>query len=171
MNTGHLIESSIPSEADVNETVEFTANTQSFDNWTWVFGDGEVSNEQNATHSYSEAGIYLVELFITDSNLLDCTVHITQEINVGGLLSGLESTNASLASLAPNTCRNFVRLSAQRQIQSIQIYDLQGRLLKSIDAMSNEFNIDTSELLPGIYFLELETAGQIEKSVQRLVVR
>ena len=30
--------------------------------WTWAFGDGTVSTEQNPTHTYSEAGTYSVTL-------------------------------------------------------------------------------------------------------------
>jgi len=34
--------------------------------WTWDFGDGNTSNQQNPIHSYAENGIYTVRLSITD---------------------------------------------------------------------------------------------------------
>ena len=36
--------------------------------WGWDFGEGNTSNEQNATHAYSNAGNYTVNLTIKDSN-------------------------------------------------------------------------------------------------------
>jgi len=36
--------------------------------WTWDFGDGTTSDEQNATHAYSKTGDYTVRLTIKDEN-------------------------------------------------------------------------------------------------------
>ncbi len=36
--------------------------------WTWDFGDGNVSNQQNPVHTYQQDGIYTVGLRITDIN-------------------------------------------------------------------------------------------------------
>jgi PKD repeat protein len=35
--------------------------------WTWDFGDGNISSSQNTTHQFSQAGVYLVSLTITDN--------------------------------------------------------------------------------------------------------
>lgn len=37
-------------------------------NWSWDFGDGNSSYEQNATHNYSKEGAYVVNLTVTDNN-------------------------------------------------------------------------------------------------------
>jgi len=36
--------------------------------WLWNFGDGGTSTEQNPTHSYQSAGVYTVNLTVTDSH-------------------------------------------------------------------------------------------------------
>ena len=36
--------------------------------WSWTFGDGGTSNEQNPTHTYGEAGTYTVTLTVTDDD-------------------------------------------------------------------------------------------------------
>ena len=36
-------------------------------NWTWNFGDGNISYKQNPTHQYTENGTYIVQLIITDN--------------------------------------------------------------------------------------------------------
>jgi len=64
-------------------TVNFT-DTSTFNasivNWTWNFGDGNVSYEQNPTHTYAENGTYFVILNVTDSNALYDVE--TKEINI-----------------------------------------------------------------------------------------
>jgi PKD repeat protein len=74
-------------EADVTEgcgslTVQFTdlsANTPT--SWSWDFGDGNTSTDQNPLHTYSSAGTYTVELTATNSYGSD-THSITDYITV-----------------------------------------------------------------------------------------
>jgi len=49
-------------------------------NWTWDFGDGNVSYEQNPAHEYADNGFYNVTLVIVDSNNL--TANITKVMEV-----------------------------------------------------------------------------------------
>ena len=59
-------------KANIKDIVYF--NDSSFDidgyivNWTWSFGDGNISYERNTTHRYEMAGTYLVNLTVTDNN-------------------------------------------------------------------------------------------------------
>lgn len=48
--------------------------------WSWDFGDGETSTEQNPTHTYAMAGTYTVTLLVTDD--LGGTATATEEIQV-----------------------------------------------------------------------------------------
>jgi len=72
-----------PTTADV---IYFNASS-SYDpdgeivNYTWDFGDGNVSYEQNPTHRYIEDGIYNVNLTVTDNDGASST--ITKQISVG----------------------------------------------------------------------------------------
>jgi len=58
--------------AFVNESVNFTDNSSDVDgtiaNWTWRFGDGNISYTQNASHSYSTSKFYTVTLEVTDND-------------------------------------------------------------------------------------------------------
>ncbi len=61
-----------PSTAQINQTVTFSA-AGSYDPdgqitaYFWEFGDGQTSNQMNATHSYSQAGNYTYRLTVTDN--------------------------------------------------------------------------------------------------------
>ncbi len=50
------------------------------DQWYWEFGDGATSTEQNPTHTYADAGVYVVELTI--QTLTGCESNISFEICV-----------------------------------------------------------------------------------------
>ncbi|MCD6573922.1 MAG: DUF2341 domain-containing protein, partial [Thermoplasmata archaeon] len=53
---------------------EIQFNDKSYDsdgsivNWTWDFGDGNISYEQNPKHKYAEQGTYNVTLIVTDND-------------------------------------------------------------------------------------------------------
>jgi len=52
-------------------TVAFYDNSTSNDGivaWEWDFGDGDTSNDQNPTHTYTEAGTYTVKLTVTEED-------------------------------------------------------------------------------------------------------
>jgi PKD repeat protein len=55
-----------------NEEIELKDNSLDYDGniiaWSWDLGDGTSSEEQNVTHSYSEAGSYNVKLIVTDDS-------------------------------------------------------------------------------------------------------
>jgi PKD repeat protein len=51
----------------VYNSITFTdLSTGSPISWSWTFGDGGVSDEQNPTHEYTEAGNYTVSLTVSD---------------------------------------------------------------------------------------------------------
>jgi len=49
-------------------TVQFMDNSSgnNITQWSWVFGDGSVSSDQNPIHNYTEEGIYSVSLTVTN---------------------------------------------------------------------------------------------------------
>lgn len=49
----------------VNFTDESDASFTIIDSWLWDFGDGNTSNEQNSTHTYSTEGTFTVSLTVT----------------------------------------------------------------------------------------------------------
>ena len=70
-----------------NLTVNFTDLSNDTDgnivNWTWDFGDGNISYEQNPMHTYATAGTYNVTLTVTDDDeTTPLTGTVTKEITV-----------------------------------------------------------------------------------------
>ena len=63
----------LPQSPFISQEVTFNSSL-SFDpdgeivNWTWYFGDGNISYEQNPSHRYNNAGLYIVRLIVTDDD-------------------------------------------------------------------------------------------------------
>ncbi|RLF63637.1 MAG: hypothetical protein DRN33_03730 [Thermoplasmata archaeon] len=64
-----------------NEPAHFTdSSTGEIVQWLWDFGDGNTSNERNATHTYKKAGCYDVNLTVKDR--YGNSMYIVKEIEV-----------------------------------------------------------------------------------------
>ena len=56
-----------PANIFENEAVYFNdSSSGEIIQWLWIFGDGNISSEQNVSHIYKKAGIYKVNLTVTD---------------------------------------------------------------------------------------------------------
>ncbi len=57
-------------------TVQFTDNTPGATSWIWDFGDGNTSNIQNPTHTYTHDSLYIVTLTVQVGS--GCSATLTQ---------------------------------------------------------------------------------------------
>lgn len=85
-----------------NQTINFSntsnINTNQTINYLWEFGDGQTSNEQNASHIYTEFGVYIVKLTITSGNETDSfskEIIVSLSSNIPGRSSLLEKLTSS----------------------------------------------------------------------------
>ncbi|MCD6573676.1 MAG: PKD domain-containing protein [Thermoplasmata archaeon] len=58
-----------PTDLDIVHFTDLSYDNDGFIvNWTWSFGDGEISYEQNPSHKYADDGTYNVTLTVTDDD-------------------------------------------------------------------------------------------------------
>jgi gliding motility-associated-like protein len=84
----HTVPNFSNNTACLNDTTFFadlTTNTPTV--WSWDFGDGNTSSQQNAVHTYLLDGVYNVVL--TATNVFGCTDSVTQAITVNPLPTAL----------------------------------------------------------------------------------
>jgi hypothetical protein len=60
----------------VGKQVAFNALTHSATNWSWDFGDGQTSTEQNPVHIYATGGYYKTTLVATDASGKTATAEV-----------------------------------------------------------------------------------------------
>lgn len=139
----------------------------------WDFGDATYDNVQYPpAHSYANPGLYQVCLTVYDSmqNFCDSTCHLITINNV----SGLNETGFNLAgiSFSPNPSDENTSLSfllTRSGNATISVYDIAGR--EMLEPVKQEFAagkqkviLDTRNLSPGIYLVQINVSGQTVNS-------
>ncbi len=61
-----------------SNTIQFNDHSIGADQWTWNFGDGNTSTQQNPIHTYADTGTYTVTLVVVN-NITGCD-HTTQHL-------------------------------------------------------------------------------------------
>ncbi|RZJ67843.1 MAG: T9SS type A sorting domain-containing protein [Flavobacterium sp.] len=83
--------------------------------------------------------------------------------------SSLEAPQFSVSTvqLFPNPTNGFVNVSASSEISAINIFDISGRLVKTLAANSSEIQIDLNGFTSGIYLLDIKSING--SSIQKVV--
>ena len=148
--------------------------------YNWTFGDGGTSSEENPVHIYNETGTYTICVTVsgsgcTASDCIDITVDAEgngQEgggmmvqgftLVVNGNVSSTTELESSEISVYPNPINagNQLFLAIQQSIQGeLTLCTSTGRIIeKSTMNFASGINvlpINTSQLTPGIYILQL----------------
>ena len=71
-------------------------------------------------------------------------------------------------SLYPNPTSSLLNIKAENRIKSVELYDVQGRIIQVNKADSDEVLIDVSGYNSGVYFVKVTTdfGSQIKKIVK-----
>jgi len=97
-----------PSQPAAGATVQFTDRSKDSDgwvvSWSWRFGDGSASTDQNPSKQYAENRVYNVTLTVVDDDGLTGTV--TKTINVGSAPDFSLSANPSSGSVTQGSAVN-----------------------------------------------------------------
>lgn len=151
--------------------------------WSWNFGDGTTSNEQNPYHVYAQPGIYTVTLTIEG---FLCNSQISFEIDTEnpwnfnsngnpaklGLSPGSVSTKEQFAlegiKLFPNPAQTdlSIAFSSQKAIEyELRISDLRGTVLNSSVLQANTglnaAHLNISALPSGLYLAEIRSGDTL----------
>lgn len=76
--------------------------------------------------------------------------------------AGLHQPKTSTVRVYPNPAQDFVKIQSENNMQSVELYDLRGRLIRNevVDIQKYEMNIN--DLAKGIYLLKIKTNNTTE---------
>ena len=184
-------------------TLCLNSNTVIFNNFTitgttgttatylWEFGDGNSSNAQSPSHTYTTAGTYTVCLTVSMNNNT-CRSRVCQVIKVEPSIcnnncvpsnmiapndEGYQEAPANKAlnegsdlQIVPNPADEMIWISLPEKVgegQLIEVFDMQGKLVASTQAANpaTATELSVHELAKGMYFVKVtDDSGQIHTS-------
>ena len=136
---------------DSNNHIFFTNNSENYDSLVWDFGDGQTSTEENPEHIYVSDGIYTVTLTVFSHG---CEYLVQQEVVVLGW--GINEHEIQVK-LYPNPATNELNFFFDTPVESIFLYDLQGKVLAVYSMTDTAIAINVRDLVPGIYMAEVKS--------------
>lgn len=137
-----------------NLDVSFTNTSLNADSWSWDFGDGNTSADENPVHSFATYGNYPVTLMVGNTCFADTltdTLHLT-DASVGVI----GSDNLSWT-IQTNPCKDLLKVTGlQGNDLQFYVYDLRGRQLLQFSATGSDTQlIPVHSLNPGVYYLRV----------------
>ncbi|MCE3277980.1 MAG: domain containing protein [Bacteroidetes bacterium] len=137
-------------------TASFTNTSTSATSYLWDFGDGTTSTATTPPpHTYSSANTYSVKLVAYHSDIT-CADSIVKSVTV--LTTGIneKNKNKNSLSLLKNPVQNVLTVTSSEDSE-IGIYNVMGSLiLKEKIKSENPLEINVSEFIPGVYFIQTE---------------
>ena len=130
------------------------------------------STELTASGAVSPGQVYHLKFAVANvgDNSLDSAMFLTAGSFRSMLILGNESFAAQKVEMYPNPATDMINISAADAISKVTIYDLQGRILKSVHIAAGEARIDIESLSTGTYVVAFVLANS-SSSTQKLVVR
>jgi PKD repeat protein len=144
-----------------NAIVSFTNSSSNATSYTWDFGDGSTSTDQNPWNLYGSIGTYEVTMVAMNAGCSNDTTYFT--INVEDTLSSsaVEELNWEMVTTYPNPFENNIIIKGLDKVDAtvnISIIDMTGRQVYL------QSNLTTQPIL---YINDL---GNLSKGVYQLVV-
>lgn len=131
-----------------NSTINFTDATAGSTAWSWDFGDGNTSANQNPIYTYSQPGTYQVT-FIVDGPCKTDTIIKTIQVYPLGTQNLLDQSQFTLY---PNPARDLIYMqSAINTIETLQIVNQFGQIVYQNAINAKDAKINIRHLPDGLY--------------------
>lgn len=144
-------------------TVDFTSLVSGVTSYQWQFGDGDSSNVNVVSHTYSAPGTYTVTLELFNGV---CTAYVAKEVTVTSITGVDPLPLVTNLSLIPNPFFTSTTLKYKLSVAgsvTVGVYDLLGNLVKTVvqgkqDAGTHSFEL--SDIARGVYVVKIATPFQ-----------
>jgi PKD repeat protein len=144
----------------IGNTYSFIDSTTGSTAWSWNFGDGNTSMNQNPTYTFSAPGTYTVTMIVVGPCKTDT---ISKTILVFPL--GMNEINTrALVSVYPNPTSNELNVvSSLDNIEAIKISNVFGVIVKEIklNTTAKSTTVSVKELPSGMYTIQLNAGKKL----------
>ncbi len=155
----------------INETINFTNESQGATSYVWDFGDGNIDQQTNPEHSYDSTGLYIVNLEVVNDN--GCADNHA----VAMLVSEPTSTSINDQSLDLISVRaqyDFLVINLEHGLSKsidIFLYNNLGQLVLKHTAMQgmNNVSVSLADITPGIYVVDIRDKDDVTMHTARIL--
>jgi len=124
---------------------------------------------ENVTLSFGDSIAYLV----TGTGMANVTgtvvVDMTKIVEVVGLFAGITEFSGVSVNIYPNPAQDIVTIVSPEKIESLEIFTMQGALVKKMMAEGENAQMNVSELPAGNYILVIRTVTNTYKNPLSIV--
>ena len=152
------------------DSVQFTNLSQSLlpATYLWDFGDGNTSNFENPSHTYTSNQTYTVSLIVEHCSKIDTVNQSVAIINLG-----VEHINLkSLINVFPNPVFSNLEIEINKKNLNlnVQIFDYSGKLMESYHVHGKQhINLNVEFLPSGLYLLILNDNKNYKQATFKVV--
>ncbi len=133
-----------------NQELTFANESTNATSYSWNFGDGNTSVDENPVHIYSESGTYTVTLTSLNGVCAD-DVH-SKDIAV--TFVGIEGLESGIMNIYPNPTNGIFNIeSFGFDEYKLEVCDVNGNVIINRDIHEDSYQIDMSKYPKGIYFI------------------
>lgn len=146
-------------------TVQFTNTTQNAANYSWDFGDGTTSTQENPAHTYPAGGSYNVKL-TTDA----CGATTTKtKLIVVNTLNIAETAIETQVQIYPNPAQHLINIISKKKIEVLSLTDASGRMVHyHLNKTDSGYILPIQHLTSGVYFLQYKVG---EKEFTKKIIK
>ncbi len=143
-------------EYNVNmNTVDFNNTSTAFNSYSWDFGDGTYSYEENPSHTYENTGNFVVNLTAENS----CETSTFTDTVTIDTINGVNTADVSKdVVIYPNPAKDKIYFKTKEKIKTVTLIDINGKKYKT--KIENKV-LDVSFLSKGIYIVKITTKKSI----------
>ncbi len=148
---------------DNGTVIDFTNSSEGAVVYEWDFGDGEQSGSEVVSHTYSYqflSGVADVTIALQVTDAFGCTDVYTNTVDA--VYTAVDELDASAISVYPNPSNGIVMVQSERIMNTIQLIDLNGRIVlteSNVSAGKKQLNLQA--LSSGVYQLRVLTEEEI----------
>ena len=129
--------------------------------WSWTFegGDPETSDMQNPVDIvYGEPGVYDVKLWVSNENGEN---ELLKEDYIEVTISGVSSLEKSSIQIFPNPTNGLLNISSTSRINSIEIIDQYGQIVRRFIQPAKTITTNLSEFSDGVFLIKVDVNNRI----------
>ncbi|HNQ67029.1 MAG TPA: T9SS type A sorting domain-containing protein [Bacteroidales bacterium] len=133
-------------------------------NYLWICNDADIESNTSLQTSVIVGGYGIYEFILVSQyvNMYSCTDADTVKINFRDpIYIGVIEMGKGDFDVFPNPADNYITILSDKIINSVQIFDINGKLLKSVS--DNYEDIDISDFGQGMYFILINTDDEVLK--------